>query len=86
MQIIKTVDWSPNGTAVRIVDQRLLPGTFAERDLTTLDEVCDAIRTLAAASTEERASIGRRLRARVEEGHSVQSWARGILTAAGLDT
>lgn len=45
-----------------------------------------AIRTLAAASTEERAAIGHRLRARVEEGHSVQSWARGILTAAGLET
>jgi len=47
--------------------------------------LADAIRRLAAASPDERAAIGRRLRARVEEGHSVQSWARGILTAAGLE-
>ena len=48
--------------------------------------LADRIRALRAASGEERAAIGRRLRARVEEGHSVQSWARGILTAAGLET
>ena len=47
VQIIRAVDWSPDGGAVRIIDQRLLPGTVAERDLMTLDEVCDAIRTLA---------------------------------------
>jgi len=32
---------------VRIIDQRRLPAAFVERDLTTLDETCDAIRTLA---------------------------------------
>ena len=47
MQTIRTVDWSSDGLAVRIIDQRRLPGTFVERDLSTLDEVCDAIRTLA---------------------------------------
>lgn len=47
MQIIEAVRWSPSGDAVRIIDQTLLPGTFAERDLRTVDEVCDAIRTLA---------------------------------------
>ena len=47
MQTIRAVDWSPDGAAVRIVDQRRLPGAFVERDLTTLDEICDAIRTLA---------------------------------------
>jgi methylthioribose-1-phosphate isomerase len=41
------VDWSPDGDAVRIIDQRRLPETFVERDLRTLDDVCDAIRTLA---------------------------------------
>jgi methylthioribose-1-phosphate isomerase len=30
-----------------IIDQRLLPEKCVERELTTLDEVCDAIRTLA---------------------------------------
>jgi methylthioribose-1-phosphate isomerase len=32
---------------VRIIDQRLLPGEFLERDLRTLDDMVDAIRTLA---------------------------------------
>jgi len=41
------VDWSPDGRAVRIIDQRQLPGAFVERDLLTLEDVCDAIRTLA---------------------------------------
>src|SRR5689334_20906576 len=45
--MIQAVDWSPDGAAVRIIDQRRLPGAFVERDLATLDEVCDAIRTLA---------------------------------------
>ena len=47
VQIIEAVRWSPEGDAVRIIDQRLLPNEFVERDLRTLDEVCDAIRTLA---------------------------------------
>ena len=47
MQTIRTVDWTPDGRAVRIIDQRQLPGSFIERDLLTLEDVCDAIRTLA---------------------------------------
>jgi len=42
------------------------------------------IRALAGISGSDRAEIGRRLRERVESGHSVQSWARGILEAAGI--
>jgi glycosyltransferase involved in cell wall biosynthesis len=49
------------------------PGALAER-----------IRSLAAMTTEERAALGRRLHERVAERHSVQSWARGILGAAGV--
>jgi hypothetical protein len=49
------------------------PGALAER-----------IRSLATLSTEERAALGRGLRERVAEGHSAQSWARGILDAAGI--
>jgi glycosyltransferase involved in cell wall biosynthesis len=44
----------------------------------------DAIRGLAALGAGERAALGSRLRERVEAGHSVRSWARGILSAAGL--
>jgi methylthioribose-1-phosphate isomerase len=47
VQTIRTVDWTPDGRAVRIIDQRQLPETFVERDLLTLEDVCDAIRTLA---------------------------------------
>src|SRR5690348_14572525 len=46
MSIIEAVRWAPDG-AVRIIDQRRLPTDYVERDLRTLDEVCDAIRTLA---------------------------------------
>ena len=45
--VIQSVQWSPGQRAVRIIDQRLLPNEFVERDLGTLEEVCDAIRTLA---------------------------------------
>ncbi len=41
------VQWAPAGDAVRIIDQRFLPSEFIERDLRTVDEVCDAIATLA---------------------------------------
>ncbi len=47
MEPIRAVQWSPGGDAVRIIDQRRLPAAFVERDLRTLDEVHEAIRTLA---------------------------------------
>jgi glycosyltransferase involved in cell wall biosynthesis len=49
------------------------PGALAER-----------VRSLAAMTTDERAALGRRLRERVAERHSVQSWARGVLDAAEI--
>jgi methylthioribose-1-phosphate isomerase len=47
VQPIQAVRWSPRGDAVRIIDQRLLPGEYLERDLRTVDEVIDAMATLA---------------------------------------
>lgn len=44
---VRAVEWSPAGDAVRIVDQRSLPAGLVTRDLRTVDEVCDAIATLA---------------------------------------
>ena len=41
------VQWSPDGDAVRIIDQRRLPAEYVERDLRTVEDVCDAIATLA---------------------------------------
>jgi glycosyltransferase involved in cell wall biosynthesis len=49
------------------------PGALAER-----------IRGLASMTIDQRAAVGRRLHERVAERHSVQSWAGGILEAAGL--
>ena len=46
-RVIEAVRWSPDGSAVRIIDQRRLPSEYVERDLGSIDEVCDAIRTLA---------------------------------------
>lgn len=43
---VRAVGWSPAGT-LRILDQRLLPERVVERDLASVDEVADAIRTLA---------------------------------------
>jgi glycosyltransferase involved in cell wall biosynthesis len=48
------------------------------------DALAERIRALASLSAEERALIGGRLRERVQEGHSVESWAQGVLDAAGL--
>jgi methylthioribose-1-phosphate isomerase len=47
VHVVDTVSWAPEGGAVRIIDQRRLPEQLVERDLRTLDDVCDAIRSLA---------------------------------------
>lgn len=44
---LEAVRWAGNFRAVRIIDQRRLPGEFVERDLSSEDEIRDAIRTLA---------------------------------------
>ena len=45
--------------------------------------LADRIQAVGEMSPTARAVVGHRLRERVEAGHSVQSWARGILDAAG---
>ena len=47
MSAVESVRWSEDGRAVDIIDQRLLPGRLERRDLRTVDDVCDAIATLA---------------------------------------
>jgi methylthioribose-1-phosphate isomerase len=44
---IRAVRWAPAGDAVRIIDQRRLPAEYVECDLRTIEEVRDAIATLA---------------------------------------
>ncbi|HHN45858.1 MAG TPA: S-methyl-5-thioribose-1-phosphate isomerase, partial [Planctomycetes bacterium] len=45
--MLKTVELVENPPIVRIIDQRLLPGELVYADLATLDQACDAIKTLA---------------------------------------
>jgi methylthioribose-1-phosphate isomerase len=47
MDVIQAVRWSDDGPGVRILDQRELPAREVYRDLRTVDEVYDAILTLA---------------------------------------
>ncbi len=48
------------------------------------EELANRLREFAALDSSARASCGERLRRRVEESHSVESWARGVLEAAGI--
>ncbi|MFN2563942.1 MAG: S-methyl-5-thioribose-1-phosphate isomerase [Gemmatimonadaceae bacterium] len=47
MEVIEAVRWSADGCAVRIIDQRFLPERLVERELRSVEEVCEAIATLA---------------------------------------
>jgi len=47
MAIVESIRWSPDGDAVRIIDQTQLPGRLVERDLRSIDDVCEAILRLA---------------------------------------
>jgi methylthioribose-1-phosphate isomerase len=47
MSSIESVRWSPDGDAVRIIDQTQLPERLVERDLRSIDDICDAIARLA---------------------------------------
>ena len=47
MSVVESVRWSADGSAVDIIDQRLLPGRLERRELHTVNDVCDAIATLA---------------------------------------
>src|ERR1044072_2325405 len=47
MEVIQPVSWSSDGHGVRILDQRELPEREVYRDLRTVDDVYDAILTLA---------------------------------------
>jgi glycosyltransferase involved in cell wall biosynthesis len=48
------------------------------------EELAERIRELASLDATARAELGQKLRARVQFGHSVDSWARGVLDAAGI--
>ncbi|HEY0931943.1 MAG TPA: S-methyl-5-thioribose-1-phosphate isomerase [Gemmatimonas sp.] len=78
---VPAVDWSPDHRALRILDQRLLPGAEVVRDLLHLEEIIDAIRTLAvrgAPAIGVAAAIGLVISLETDsEGHD--SRARALL-------
>lgn len=47
------------------------------------DDLAGRLRTFAAWSQDERERVGKELRERVRAGHSVESWAEGVLAAVG---
>jgi glycosyltransferase involved in cell wall biosynthesis len=57
----------------------LLPG-----ELHWDDDLPEKLRAFAALSAAERGALGRLVRGRVEEQHSVERWADRVLEAAGL--
>jgi len=65
-----------------VFDSLLDPAQCFERDDPA--DLAARIRDLAALSPDGRSALGRRLRERVETGHSVESWAAGVLAAAGM--
>jgi len=44
--VVTAVDWTADGTAVRIVDQTRLPADFVTLELRTVEEICEAISAL----------------------------------------
>ncbi|MEO8564046.1 MAG: S-methyl-5-thioribose-1-phosphate isomerase [bacterium] len=47
MSVVEAIRWSAAGDAVDIIDQRALPGRLVRLELRTVEQVCDAIATLA---------------------------------------
>ena len=77
MHPVRAVDWSPAGDALRILDQRELPHACIERDLRTVPEVCDAIRTLAvrgAPAIGAAGAIGLAAAMQPRDGEDAASW------------
>ncbi|TML48046.1 MAG: glycosyltransferase family 4 protein [Actinobacteria bacterium] len=66
-----------------VFDSLLDPGQRFARD--DPDELAARIGDLAVIGGDGRAVLGRSLRERVAAGHSVESWARGILDAAAIE-
>jgi glycosyltransferase involved in cell wall biosynthesis len=65
-----------------VFDSLLEPGQRFDRE--DAEGLADRMRALAELDPAARAELGRGLRARVQESHSVESWARGVLRAARL--
>lgn len=81
MLAIPAVGWSPDTRALRILDQRLLPSQEVVRDLVSLHDTIEAIRTLAvrgAPAIGVAAAIGLAV-ALETDSHGEGSRARALL-------
>ena len=65
-----------------VFDELLDPDFRFARD--SPDELGECLRAFARVDAEGREAVGRALRTRVEDRHSVAGWADGVLRAAGL--
>jgi glycosyltransferase involved in cell wall biosynthesis len=65
-----------------VFDSLLVPELRFARE--SPEELSERIRAFAELDGDRRATLGRRLRQHVVEGHSVESWTRGVLDAVGI--
>jgi glycosyltransferase involved in cell wall biosynthesis len=66
----------------RVYADTLDPDAFFDRN--DPGDLAGRLEAVAAMPPAERDAVGRRLRERVERSHSVDSWAAGVLAAAGI--
>ena len=71
----------PSDTSGEVFDE-LFDGFPLSFDRESPESLAERLRWLASLAEGERAKIGRTLRERVAERHSVDTWADGILAAA----
>lgn len=57
-QLMRSVEWLERATALRIIDQRELPAKLVHQDLSSLDEVIDAVKTLAIRGANSIGAAG----------------------------
>ena len=82
---MRTVMWEAKGPAVRMIDQRLLPGEVVMIDLRTVDEVKQAIRDMAvrgAPAIGATAAYGLALAAAVSEATDSELMRRDLESAS----
>lgn len=68
---MRTIEWDPTRRALRMIDQRLLPGDLVMLELRTCEQVCEAIREMAvrgAPAIGASAAFGLALAALNSEG------------------
>jgi methylthioribose-1-phosphate isomerase len=83
---MRTVRWDPDGPAVLMIDQRLLPADFQILHLTTVDEVAQAIQEMAvrgAPAIGVSAAFGLALAAVTSRTIEVERLWQELETAAG---